>query len=39
VPVGMAMVWLGWSLWSEQRTSPPQSVAERSLRRDSVQAR
>ena len=29
VPVGMAMVWLGWSLWSEQRTrlrSPERSV-------------
>jgi len=29
VPVGLAMVWLGWSLWSEQRTSVPQSVAQR----------
>jgi hypothetical protein len=24
VPVGMAMVWLGWSLWSEQLTPAPQ---------------
>jgi hypothetical protein len=24
VPVGMAMIWLGWSLWSEQRTPAPQ---------------
>jgi hypothetical protein len=30
VPVGMAMVWLGWSLWSEQRTAAMQSVAQRS---------
>ena len=37
VPVGIAMVWLGWSLWSEQRTSATQSVAQRpGSRRDSV---
>jgi hypothetical protein len=29
VPVGIAMVWLGWSLWSEQRTSVAQAVAQR----------
>jgi hypothetical protein len=29
VPVGMAMVWLGWSLWSEQRTSASPSAAQR----------
>jgi hypothetical protein len=29
VPVGVAMVWLGWSLWSEQRTSAPGSGAQR----------
>ena len=40
VPVGIAMVWLGWSLWSEQRTSASQSVAERhGSPRDSVPAR
>ncbi len=40
VPVGMAMVWLGWSLWSEQRTSATQSVAQgHSPRHDSVSAR
>jgi hypothetical protein len=40
VPVGIAMVWLGWSLWSEQRTSTRQSVAHRpGSRRDSVPAR
>jgi hypothetical protein len=40
VPVGMAMVWLGWSLWSEQRTSAPRSGAERHVsRRDSIPAR
>ena len=35
VPVGIAMVWLGWSLWSEQRTSAPQP----GTRRDPVLAR
>jgi hypothetical protein len=30
VPVGLAMVWLGWSLWSEQRTSAPQAAEQRS---------
>ncbi len=44
VPVGIAMVWLGWSLWSEQRTSArqsaPQSGAQRQgFRRDSLAAR
>ena len=40
VPVGMAMVWLGWSLWSEQRTSAPQSRAQRdSSRRYSIPTR
>jgi hypothetical protein len=40
VPVGMAMVWLGWSLWSEQRTSAPRSGAQRHVsRRDSVPVR
>ena len=40
VPVGIAMVWLGWSLWSEQRTSATQSVAQRhGSRRASVLAR
>jgi hypothetical protein len=40
VPVGMAMVWLGWSLWSEQRTSATPSVAQRSgSDRDPVPAR
>jgi hypothetical protein len=40
VPVGMAMVWLGWSLWSEQRTSATRSVAQgHGSRRDSVPAR
>jgi hypothetical protein len=40
VPVGMAMVWLGWSLWSEQRTSAPQSGAQHhGSRRDSIPAR
>ena len=29
VPVGLAMVWLGWSLRSEQRTSSTPSVAQR----------
>ena len=40
VPVGIAMVWLGWSLWSEQRTSAPavRGAAPR-LGRDSVPAR
>ena len=40
VPVGMAMVWLGWSLWSEQRTSATAFVAQRhGSDRDSVPAR
>jgi hypothetical protein len=40
VPVGIAMVWLGWSLWSEQRTSATQYVAQgHDSRRDSVPAR
>jgi hypothetical protein len=40
VPVGIAMVWLGWSLGSEQRTSATQSVAQRhDSRRASVLAR
>jgi hypothetical protein len=40
VPVGMAMVWLGWSLWSEQRTPGTQSVAQRpGSRRESVPVR
>ena len=40
VPVGMAMVWLGWSLWSEQRTSAWQSGTQHhSSRRDSIPAR
>ena len=40
VPVGMAMVWLGWSLWSEQRASTTPSLTQRgSSRRDSVPAR
>ncbi len=40
VPVGIAMVWLGWSLWSEQRTSATQSVAQgHGSRRDSVPVR
>jgi hypothetical protein len=40
VPVGIAMAWLGWSLWSEQRTSATQSVAQRhGSRRASVLAR
>jgi hypothetical protein len=40
VPVGIAMVWLGWSLWSEQGPSATQSVAQRhGSRRDSVPAR
>ncbi len=44
VPVGIAMVWLGWSLWSEQRTSArqsaPQSGAQhQGSRRDSLAAR
>jgi hypothetical protein len=40
VPVGMAMVWLGWSLWSEQRASATPSLPQRdSSRRDSVPAR
>lgn len=39
VPVGVAMVWLGWSLWSEQRASDTPSVSQRhSPRRDSVTA-
>ena len=29
VPVGIAMVWLGWSLWSEQRTPATQVAAQR----------
>ncbi|SDG05158.1 hypothetical protein SAMN05660662_0158 [Blastococcus aurantiacus] len=28
VPVGLAMVWLGWSLWSEQRTPAAPSAAQ-----------
>ena len=40
VPVGLAMMWLGWSLWSERRTPPTQSVAQRhSSRHDPVSAR
>jgi hypothetical protein len=40
VPVGMAMVWLGWSLWSEQRASTTPSLPQPdSSRRDSVPAR
>jgi len=40
VPVGMAMVWLGWSLWSGQRATPSQSGGQRhSFRRDAVSAR
>ena len=40
VPVGMAMVWLGWSLWSEQRTRAPRSGAQRSdSRRDPASVR
>ncbi len=40
VPVGVAMVWLGWSLWSEQRTSAPHSGAQRpGSRRDPAAAR
>lgn len=40
VPVGLAMVWLGWSLWSEQRPSAPQSGAQRSGgRRDPIPVR
>ena len=40
VPVGMAMVWLGWSLWSEGRTSATAVVAQRSgSDRDRVPAR
>jgi hypothetical protein len=40
VPVGMAMVWLGWSLCSEQRTSATPSVGQRhGSDRDSVPAR
>ena len=40
VPVGMAMVWLGWSLWSEQRASATPSLPKRdSSRRDSIPAR
>jgi hypothetical protein len=40
VPVGVAMVWLGWSLWSEQRRPAPHSGAQlSSLRRDSVPTR
>jgi hypothetical protein len=40
VPVGIAMVWLGWSLWSEQRTSATQSVAQgHGSRSDSVPVR
>ena len=30
VPVGMAMVWLGWSLWSDQRPRAPQSGGQKS---------
>jgi hypothetical protein len=40
VPVGLAMVWLGWSLWSERPTPPTQSVAQRhGSRHDPVSAR
>ena len=40
VPVGLAMVWLGWSLWSEQRTPATQSVAQpHNSPRDSLPAR
>jgi hypothetical protein len=40
VPVGMAMVWLGWSLWTEQRTSAASSAAQtHHSRRDSVPVR
>jgi hypothetical protein len=40
VPVGMAMVWLGWSLWAEPRTSAEAFVAQRhGSDRDSVPAR
>jgi hypothetical protein len=41
VPVGMAMIWLGWSLWSEQRTTTPSPSRAQShgSRRDSVSAR
>jgi hypothetical protein len=41
VPVGMAMVWLGWSLWSEQRTAARRSAAplHDDSRRDSVPVR
>ena len=40
VPAGIAIAWLGWSLWSEQRTSAPRSGAQpRSTRPDSVPAR
>ena len=39
VPVGLAMVWLGWSLWSEQGGSGPSGSQRHSPRRDSVAAR
>ena len=40
VPVGVAMVWLGWSLWSERRTSAVPSEGQRhGSRRDPVPAR
>jgi hypothetical protein len=40
VPVGVAMAWLGWSLWSEQRTPAPRSGAQRSdSRRDPAPVR
>jgi hypothetical protein len=38
VPVGLAVAWLGWSLWSEQRTPAPQPPASRSSRLDRVAA-
>jgi hypothetical protein len=40
VPVGLAMVWLGWSLWSEQRTRAPQAGEQHSgSRSDPVSVR
>jgi hypothetical protein len=39
VPVGIAMVWLGWSLWSEQRTTTPSQPVAQSSHRDAVSAR
>ena len=39
VPVGLAVAWLGWSLWSEQRTPATESVPEsRGSRLDRVAA-